>query len=77
MIKSTKNKTTLPLIDKDKSVNDEDMSSILQKNTSFTKNIYLNKFNIESFLINIDNSTNNKTNTTKNQNKKRPKSLFL
>ena len=70
MIKSTKNKTTLPLIDKDKSVNDEDMSSILQKNTSFTKNIYLNKFNIESFLINIDNSTNNKTNTTKNQNKK-------
>ena len=72
MVKSTKNKTALPLIDKDKSINDEDMSSIFYKNISFSKNSYINQLNMGSLFINKDNDTNktNKANTTKNQSQK-------
>ena len=62
MSKSTQNKTTLPLIDKDKSLLEEDKSFSISKNknknVSFSRNININKSNITKTLSYKDEEIN-------------------
>ena len=63
LTKSTKNQTSLPLLEKDKSLNEENITSLLNntKNISFTRNSFIN------MSSNIINNKNNLANNVKNK----------
>ena len=63
LTKSTKNQTSLPLLEKDKSLNEENITSLLNntKNISFTRNSFIN------ISSNIINNKNNLANNVKNK----------
>ena len=91
MAKSTKNKTTLPFIEKDKSLLfEEDKSSTLiqnknrNKSKSFSRNSLINKSNLGNSLTNKEEeiynnifNINSNINSTKNKNKDKKGVIYL